>query len=299
MNNTKEILHCVLQIEKLNAERSYSDMLVLLGDLDKHHITSEQLETIDIVQILYRILKSCKDVTVKKTVKSILAKWKKEYSKERREIGECSTSTRLTDAYCKDETFTKQDYKPENASISNNYSTVRSKCVHLLMSAISQEPSDHDKASNLAKNIETHIHKLHKSNQAKYKTCIRSKLANLKNTKSAHLREGLLNGSLSPQVFAQMSTEEMANSELRRLRQEYSAQSVNERQLPQNIEGTRTEKIRCKSCDGMDCRVAQVSRGTLFLPTWVKQSGPDDDSMTFVTCNRCGQQWYHNNWVTL
>ncbi|XP_055021635.1 transcription elongation factor A N-terminal and central domain-containing protein [Boleophthalmus pectinirostris] len=297
----KDVLQCVLQIDKFNAERNYSDMLVLLGDLDKHHVSAEQLETTDIVKVLYRILKSCKNSDVKKNLKTILAKWKKGYSKEKDVKLEHAGKTDLAlKSEIKPTLEQNEDKsKTENVILSSNLSPVRSKCVQLLLSAICTQSSDHDKALKLTEDIENHIYELHKSNIPKYKNCVRSKISNLKNPKSGHLREGLLNGSLSPQVFAVMSTEEMASPDLKQLRQEYSSQSVNERQLPQSIEGTPTQKIRCKRCDSMDCRVTQVSRGALFLPAWVKQSGPDDDSMTFVICSACGQQWYHNSWVCL
>lgn len=307
--NAKQIVHCVLQIEKLNAERTYSDVLVLLSDLDKLDITAEQLETTDIVKVLYRVLKSCKDDNVKKTARGLLSKWKRRYCKERGDVLDegCSSQTRLhekTDVVWKCETESSlrendQVNKAENSPGSSSFPSVRSKCVQLLLSALCLSPADQDKASNLAAEIERHIYERHKPNQVKYKTCVRSKIANLKNTKSSHLKEGLLDGSLSPEVFARMSAEDMASADLRRLREEYSCRSVNERQLPQNIDGTPTQKIRCKRCEGTDCRVTQVSRGTLFLPAWVRQGGPDDDSMTFVTCGGCGQQWYHNNWVCL
>lgn len=297
--NNKEIINCVLQMEKLTAERSYSDMLLLLSDLDKHQMTSEQLETTDVVKVLYRILKSCKDETVKKTVKTLLGKWKREYGEKSGHLGKCEK----TDLTVKNEMEPSLEQEAHSnfktEQISSNSSSVRSKCVQLLISAICLQTSDHTQASTLAEDIENHIHDLYKSNQSRYKTCIRSKIANLKNPKSGHLREGLLNGSLSPQIFARMSAEEMASPDLQRLRQTYSSQSVNERQLPQSVEGTPTRKIKCKRCDGTECRVTQVSRGALFLPAWVKHSGPDDDSMTFVTCGTCGQQWYHNNWICL
>uniref|UniRef100_A0A3Q0RCM2 TFIIS central domain-containing protein n=1 Tax=Amphilophus citrinellus TaxID=61819 RepID=A0A3Q0RCM2_AMPCI len=165
--------------------------------------------------------------------------------------------------------------------------SVRTKCVQLLLAALCPEAPEQDKAAELAAGIEQHIHELHKHNQAKYKACVRSKVANLRNPKHGHLRQGLLSGSLSPEAFGRMSAEEMASVELRQLREEYSSQGVSERQLPRGIEGMQTQKIRCKRCGGSDCRVTQV-RGS-----------PDEDAMTFVTCSGCGQQWYHSGWVCL
>ncbi|XP_068164986.1 transcription elongation factor A N-terminal and central domain-containing protein [Antennarius striatus] len=175
---------------------------------------------------------------------------------------------------------------------------VRDKCVQLLLASFCQETPE-NKTAELARDIERHVHGRHGSNRVKYKTCIRSKVANLRNPKNRHLQRGLLDGSLTAEKFAGMSAEEMANAELRQLREAYSFRGVEERQLPQGPEGTATSKIRCQRCDGSDCRVTQVSRGALFLPAWVRRGGPDEDAMTFVTCSGCGQQWYHSGWVCL
>lgn len=336
MMDAKEIVHWALQIEKSSADRHYGNILTLLGDLERSHITAEQLETTDIVKVLYRLLKTCSDDSVKKTVKSLLSKWKRQYSKATQGV-KCTEESKDPELSLQHETgdvgVSKQEDSHSRDSImenvkaekedqeapssvadvglhsltsaagstcaSSDFSCVRTKCVQLLLGALRSESPDQDKAAELAGDIEQHIHELHRSNQVKYKACVRSKVANLKNPKNAHLRQGLLSGSLSPETFARMSVEEMACTQLRQLREEYSSRGVSERQLPQGVEGMQTQKIRCKRCGGSDCKVTQVSRGTLFLPAWVRQGGPDQDAMTFVTCSGCGQQWYHSSWVCL
>ncbi|XP_077369845.1 transcription elongation factor A N-terminal and central domain-containing protein [Festucalex cinctus] len=177
--------------------------------------------------------------------------------------------------------------------------SIRSKCVQLLVSALRPEPRDLDKATELAAQVERHIRRVHARNRLKYKACVRSKVANLTNPKNSHLRRGLMSGSLTPEAFTRMSAEEMACAELRRLREEYSSRGVSERQLPGGEEGTATRRLRCEHCGGSDCKVTQVNRGALFLPAWVRPGGPDDQSMTFVTCSTCGRQWYHSGWLCL
>lgn len=331
--DAKEVVHCAVQIERSSADRSFGSILTLLADLDKGHVTAEQLETTDIVRVLYKLLKTCPEDSVKKAAKSLLSKWKTQYSKgsrgvkcteERRDPelscrgdeagdggvckqGEPQTCDRVESVKCAEEEASvvvkdglqTPSFPAESTSASCGSSSVRSKCVQLLLAAICPEPPGQDEAAELARGIEQHIHERHKSSQVKYKACVRSKVANLRNPKNGHLRQGLLSGSLSPEAFAGMSAEEMAGAELRQLREEYSCRGVSERQLPQGVEGTQTQKIRCKRCGGSDCRVTQVSRGALFLPAWVRGSGPDEDAMTFVTCSGCGQQWYHSGWVCL
>lgn len=332
----KEIVHCALQIERANADRSYGNILTLLCDLDKMHVTAEQLEATDIAKVLYNLLRSCSDGSVKKKAKRLLSKWKRQYSKDTRGVKSSGQSedpelpcrvdargdggvSKQGDSHCgsaqsceeesvkceeasssgaKDDLGTLS-LPAESSSSSSHLSPVRSKCVQLLLAALCPEPPDQREAAELARDIERHVHERHQSSQVKYKACVRSKVANMRNPKNSHLRQGLLSGSLSAEAFAWMSAEEMASAELRRLRAEYSSRGVSERQLPQGVEGTQTQKIHCKRCGGSDCRVTQVSRGALFLPAWVRRGGPDEDAMTFVTCSGCGQQWYHSSWVCL
>ncbi|KAM9767126.1 transcription elongation factor A N-terminal and central domain-containing protein isoform 1-T2 [Menidia menidia] len=325
--DAKEIVHCALQIQKFTADRSTGNIMALLTDLHQSQVTAEQLETTDIVRVLYRLLRSRPDNDMKKMVKSLLSKWKKQYSKdgqgvkyadggedsvpiskEEREEGD-STSERGQPCDSRAGGTTQQTglcggpgpqgpvSPAERTPLRSD--PVRTRCSQLLLGALSAEPPDEAKASRLAEDMEQHIHQLHAASRVKYKACIRSKVANLRNPQNAHLRGGLLGGSLSPEAFARMSAEEMASAQLRQLREEYSSRGLSQRQLPRGVEGTRTNKIRCRNCGGSDCRVTQVSRGVLFLPAWVRQGGPDQDAMTFVTCSGCGQQWYHSGWNCL
>lgn len=336
--DAKEIVHCALQMEKLSADRNYGNILILLGDLDKSQVTTEQLETTDIVRALYKVLKTCSDNGVKRRVKSLLSKWKRQFSKgvkateeslepgvsctpssshevEDRGVSEQgdshSASAQTCECAVEDVEAAAQEAAPSTVEkdglqtpagstpASSDFPSIRTKCVQLLLAALRPEPPDQAAAAQLAGDVEQQIYKLHKLNQIKYKNCVRSKVANLRNPKNGHLRQGLLSGSLSPEAFAQMSAEEMACPDLRQLREEYSSRGVSERQLPQGVDGTPTRKISCKRCGGSDCRVTQVSRGALFLPAWVRRGGPDEDAMTFVTCSGCGQQWYHSGWICL
>lgn len=307
-----DVVHSVLQIKRACREKNYGNILTLLGDLDKVSITAEQLEMTDVVKVLYRLLKTCPNDNAKRAAKALLSRWKKQYSRERdKHMGNnpelLCQSADVGDGKVHEDTSNSRDnhglqavsQAVEGATASCSFSSVRSKCVQLLVTSLCPETPDKAEVAELADAIEQHIHELHKSNLLKYKSCVRSKVANLRNPKNQHLRQGLLSASLSPLTFAQMSTEEMASPELRQLREEYSSRGVSERQLPQGVEGMPTHRIRCKRCGGMDCRVTQVARGALFLPMWVRQSGPGEDTMTFVTCSGCGEQWYHSSWVCL
>ncbi|KAL2102295.1 hypothetical protein ACEWY4_001463 [Coilia grayii] len=191
------------------------------------------------------------------------------------------------------------DLESSLTNITSDLCPVRKKCTQLLQQALTSDkaPENTDTLVALACSIEGGIHTVHSTNMPKYKACVRSKVANLRNPKCFHLRQGLLSGTLTPRDFVQMSATDMAGEELRREREAYVAAGINERQLPCGVEGTPTRKLRCRRCQGMDCRVTQISRGMLFLPSWVRQGDPGEEAMTFVTCAGCGQQWYQSGWV--
>ncbi|KFQ24514.1 Transcription elongation factor A N-terminal and central domain-containing protein [Mesitornis unicolor] len=179
---------------------------------------------------------------------------------------------------------------------------LRCKCADLLYKALAgsaKAEEGTDKWLELSKEIEEHIFALHAKNDKKYKNCIRSKISNLKNPKNCHLKHNLFSGALSPKAFAEMTVMEMASDELKQLRALYTESSVQEHQLPQVINGTQTNKIKCRRCEKFDCTVTMIARGTLFLPGWVRNTNPDEQMLTYVICNECGEQWYHSRWVCL
>lgn len=322
-----QLTHLASQIEKLNVDSSYRDMLSLLRDLDSSALTEKHLRTTDLVLVLYHVLRTCPDTQVKKTVKRLLSTWKKRLHWQSLDDGggkksKCMGTSAEEEVFSASRdgqsttTSLPEDAKPPTSAVDmspgppSDFLVIRSKCVQLLQEALigseGTKPlgqtvdQDQEAVVTLGRDVENHIFTLHGASRPKYKACVRSKVSNLRNPKGIHLRRGLLDGSLPPGAFARMSTEEMAGAELRQLRAEYSARGVTEHQLPaRGPEGTPTRKVRCRRCGGMDCSVTQVSRGTLFLPAWVQQAGPDHDAVPFVTCGGCGEQWYHSGWVCL
>ncbi|XP_069053486.1 transcription elongation factor A N-terminal and central domain-containing protein [Lepisosteus oculatus] len=180
---------------------------------------------------------------------------------------------------------------------------LRSKCIQLLFQALIPEGAEHTESAGncqeVACAIEEHVFILHGKNERKYKSFIRSKVSNLRNPKTPHWRQNLLGGQLSPKVFSEMSVMELASDELKQMRSAYIESAINEHQLPQGVGGTQTDKIKCRRCERFDCTVTLISRGTLFLPSWVRNGTPDEQMMTFVICNKCGEKWYNSGWICL
>ncbi|XP_025749704.2 LOW QUALITY PROTEIN: transcription elongation factor A N-terminal and central domain-containing protein-like [Callorhinus ursinus] len=177
---------------------------------------------------------------------------------------------------------------------------VRAKCTELLYEALTSSCTDQPKA-DLWQNFARHIFTLHSKNLKKYKTCVRSKVDNLKNPKNSHLQQNLLSGTTSLREFTEMMVMEMemTSKELKQLRASYTESCIQEHHLPHATEGTQTKKIKCRHCEKINCKVTIIARGTLFLPSWVWNSNPDEEMMTYVICNKSGKQSYHSKWVCL
>ncbi|XP_072470459.1 transcription elongation factor A N-terminal and central domain-containing protein [Notamacropus eugenii] len=185
-------------------------------------------------------------------------------------------------------------------SASDHQDPARAKCVELLYGALVTHATDQQKTDRwqiLAREIEEYVFALYSKNLKKYKNCIRSKVSNLKNRKNPHLQQNLFSGTLSSKEFAEMTVMEMANDELKQLRASYTESCIQEHSLPQVVDGTQTNKIKCKHCEKFNCKVTTIARGILFLPGWVRSANPDEQMMTYVICNECGEQWYHSKWI--
>ncbi|XP_067422265.1 transcription elongation factor A N-terminal and central domain-containing protein [Emydura macquarii macquarii] len=362
MSDKKIIMNRAHYIEKLLSENNFQDIGNHLTELEAVDMSIEYLQETDVAKAVYRVIKNCPIVTLKKKAKHLLSKWKTLYKinclssvqskksvsesvkedsehfsvipEEQKEFSEELNQHEMLDAadsnslllslnLPKDAVYNKpkssvnqlglleekctnnKDTKSagsETSSQQEHVKAMRSKCRELIYKALTDSATskeETDKWQELAKEIEGNVFALHARNDKKYKNCIRSKVSNLKNPKNSHLKCNLFSSTMSPKAFAEMTVMEMANDELKQLRASYTESSVQEHQLPQVIDGTQTNKIKCRRCEKFDCTVTMISRGTLFLPSWVRNSNPDEQMLTYVICNECGEQWYHSRWVCL
>lgn len=360
MSDWEDIVRRAHCIEKLLSENSFQDVEDHLKELEDVDMTIEYLQGTEVARAVYRVLKSCPSVKLKKKAKQLLSRWKalhKNYCvqsmqvkksvsvdvrKEAEHLSVVSREQSLSEGACQQEaldatsskilvasqavknvvcndaqgsvsqlsSFEEQHIDNEDSEPLVNKASLqqdpvrvlRCKCTDLLYKALAGSAKDKEETNKwleLSKEIEEHIFSLHAKNNKKYKNCIRSKISNLKNPKSCHLRHNLFSGTLSPKAFAEMTVMEMASDELKQLRALYTESSVQEHQLPQVINGTQTNKIKCRRCEKFDCTVTMIARGTLFLPGWVRNTNPDEQMLTYVICNQCGEQWYHSRWICL
>jgi len=99
-----------------------------------------------------------------------------------------------------------------------------------------------------------------------------------------------------------MTPEEMASDEMKKLREKFVKESINDAQLVINlvklisyqmfsyislifftqatVQGTKTEMLKCGKCKKKDCTYNQL-----------QTRSADEPMTTFVLCNACGNRW--------
>lgn len=143
---------------------------------------------------------------------------------------------------------------------SNVSSDVRLKCREMVLLALKFEeiPDDIDvDLDYLAASIEDAIYREFKDTNMKYKNRIRSRVSNLRDTKNPDLRQNVLRGHISPARIAVMTADEMASDEMKKVRQKFTSEAINDHQMALT-EGTKSDLIRCPKCKKNNCTYNQV-----------------------------------------
>lgn len=134
-------------------------------------------------------------------------------------------------------------------------------------------------AEELAEELEDCIFAEFKNTDMRYKNRIRSRVANLKDLKNPALRSNYVSGALAASKLAKMTPEEMASDEMRKLREKFVKEAINDAQLA-TVQGTKTDMLKCGKCKKRNCTYNQL-----------QTRSADEPMTTFVLCNECGHRW--------
>ncbi|KFM60591.1 Transcription elongation factor S-II, partial [Stegodyphus mimosarum] len=151
----------------------------------------------------------------------------------------------------------------------------------MLANALKAEEVEDDflDPEDLGAKIEDCIFEEFGDTNTKYKNRIRSRVANLKDTKNPGLRSNVLKGIISPAKIAVMTADEMASEEMKKLRQKFTKEAINDHQMAVTG-GTKTDLLKCGKCKKSNCTYNQV-----------QTRSADEPMTTFVFCNECGHRW--------
>lgn len=112
-----------------------------------------------------------------------------------------------------------------------------------------------------------------------YKAQFRSKYLNLKDVQNRHLRESLLNSTLSAASFAAMTVAEMASEERRKADAALQEQNLRNARTAQDTQA-ETDQFKCGRCHQRKCKYYQL-----------QTRSADEPMTTFVTCINCNNRW--------
>ncbi|KAH8404417.1 hypothetical protein KR222_011469 [Zaprionus bogoriensis] len=158
---------------------------------------------------------------------------------------------------------------------------VRLKCREMLTNAlkIGEVPEGCAEPEEMAAELEDAIYMEFKNTDMKYKNRIRSRVANLKDPKNPGLRGNFMCGAVSAKQLAKMTPEEMASDEMKKLREKFVKEAINDAQLA-TVQGTKTDLLKCGKCKKRNCTYNQL-----------QTRSADEPMTTFVMCNECGNRW--------
>ncbi|XP_026526216.1 transcription elongation factor A protein 1 isoform X2 [Pseudonaja textilis] len=272
MSTEDEIIRIAKKMDKMVQKKNAGGALDLLKELKNMPMTLELLQSTRIGMSVNAIRKQSTDEEVTSLAKSLIKSWKK-----------------LLDGPSNDKE--SEDKKKESASSSQNSpeareestsDSVRMKCREMLAAAL-KTGDDYiaigADEEELGSQIEEAIFQELKNTDMKYKNRVRSRIANLKDTKNPNLRKNVLCGNISPDRFAKMSAEEMASDELKEMRKNLTKEAIREHQMAKTG-GTQTDLFTCGKCKKKNCTYTQV-----------QTRSADEPMTTFVVCNECGNRW--------
>ena len=134
--------------------------------------------------------------------------------------------------------------------------------------------------------IEVKMWKKFGSTNDDYKAKFRTLNFNFKDKKNGNLRSAILKGNISPKHVVNMTSEELANDDLKKYRQEVKEHMMYEAQ-PEEAQTKReatTDMWRCGKCKNRKCTYYQL-----------QTRSADEPMTTFITCTVCGNRWRQAN----
>lgn len=277
MSIEEEVVSIRKQLEKMTETKDFTQALDLLKNLGKLDINLNILTSTRIGMTVNALRKSSEDEETQTVAKSLIKAWKKLVPES---------------ADKKEEKKKEEEKKREEKAVKATPSSdkhydldgVRSSCRKLLLNAIKGEGElpegcTMEKVEDLATDLEAAIFSQYRQTSPKYKNQVRSRVFNLKDKKNPMLRINILAGILSVERLSKMTSEEMANDEVKKEREGFVKQGIDESRLAM-VEGTQTDMLKCGKCHKNNCTYNQL-----------QTRSADEPMTTFVLCNNCGNRW--------
>lgn len=263
--------------------------LDLLKELQGLAVNLDILTKTRIGMTVNALRKSSKDEEVISLSKTLIKNWKKFLSGSNTPSKEPATSSKPKPKEKEEKPKEDRDEKKDKKlptqfppSSTNTTDAVRLKCRDMFINALRIDDEEFEACASLeelAEELEECIYQEFRNTDMRYKNRIRSRIANLKDSKNPQLRLNFLGGVIPPSRLATMTAEEMASNEMKRLREQFKKEAINDAQLA-TVQGTQTDLLKCGKCKKRNCTYNQI-----------QTRSADEPMTTFVLCNECGHRW--------
>ncbi|XP_072270467.1 transcription elongation factor A protein 2 isoform X1 [Pyxicephalus adspersus] len=283
----EEVLRIARKLDKMVAKKSMDGALDLLKQLKNMTMSLDLLQSTRIGMSVNALRKQTNDEEVITLSKSLIKSWKKllDGSDQRGKDKSQSSSSSKDSSSAKKNEAPKTPTTPKMTRfppLPVTSDSVRTKCREMLTQAL-QTDGDHiaigADCELIAAQIEEVIFGEVRNTDMKYKNRVRSRIANLKDSKNPDLRKNVLCGGITPEQIAVMTCEEMASNELKEMRKAMTKAAIEEHQMARTG-GTQTDLFTCGKCKKKNCTYTQV-----------QTRSADEPMTTFVVCNECGNRW--------
>lgn len=291
MGCLEEVASIRKKLDKIVSGESidHSQATDLLGVLKKLPLTLEILTKTRIGIAVNSFRKASKDEKSIVLAKTLIKDWKRLLEKDKEKDSKQRSSDKVSDnnSASKDDSPNSSSQSPQSPSSTKHESstkasyttdTVRLKCREMIMKALQQDDFNND-FENMSGVLEDHIFKEFKNTGIKYKNRVRSRIYNLKDTKNPDLKQKVLEGLVTLERLAVMTSEEMASAEMKKLREKLTKEAIDDHQMAQQG-GTKTGAFKCSKCGERDTSYNQL-----------QTRSADEPMTTFVLCNCCGNRW--------
>ncbi|CAH0556874.1 unnamed protein product [Brassicogethes aeneus] len=293
MTVEEEVMRLQKKLSKMTSEdgSGQEQALDLLKELQRLDINLEVLTKTRIGMTVNALRKSSTDEEVISLSKTLIKNWKKFLSGSGTPGKESSSSSSKPKKEKEEKKPAKEEKERDKEQKTTSYppnsnttDSVRLKCREMLSAAISTDSKAEDfdgcaSAEELAEELEEAIFCEFKNTDMRYKNRVRSRISNLKDVKNPTLRTNFRIGAISAARLAVMTAEEMANDEVKLLREKFTKEAINDAQLA-TAQGTKTEMLKCGKCKKRNCTYNQL-----------QTRSSDEPMTTFVLCNECGNRW--------
>lgn len=115
---------------------------------------------------------------------------------------------------------------------------------------------------------------------ANYKAKFRTLHFNLKDKKNRNLREAVVDEHIKAERLIEMTSEELANDDLKKYREEVKQHMMYEAQPEKAMRQVTTDMWRCGKCKQRKCTYYQL-----------QTRSADEPMTTFITCTVCNNRW--------